>query len=212
MTLSLIGNNLTCTRGDTVVFTSLDFSVEPGGALIVRGANGSGKSSLLRLAGGYLAPTEGELRRDGVLVSEEPERHLTRLHYVGHLDALKPAFTAAENLTFWSRLFSGEAVSAASISLALDRMGLSALSDLPTHYLSAGQRRRLALARLVAIARPLWLLDEPTASLDDAGSQTLVDLIAEHRSGGGMVIAAVHGGLAVPDVTTVQLGPRGPGS
>ena len=110
MTLSLIGNNLTCTRGDTVVFTSLDFSVEPGGALIVRGANGSGKSSLLRLAGGYLAPTEGELRRDGVLVSEEPERHLTRLHYVGHLDALKPAFTAAENLTFWSRLFSGEAV------------------------------------------------------------------------------------------------------
>jgi heme exporter protein A len=210
--LSLIGNNLTCTRGDTTVFSALEFSVEPGDALIVRGANGSGKSSLLRLTAGYLAPTKGELRRDGVLVSEEPERHLTRLHYVGHLDALKPAFTVVENLTFWSRLFSGETVPAASISRALDRMGLSALSDMPTHYLSAGQRRRLALARLVASSRPLWLLDEPTASLDDAGSETLVELIAEHRLGGGMVMAAVHGGLAVPDVTTVRLGRQGPGS
>lgn len=210
--MSLIGNNLTCTRGDTTVFSALDFNVEPGDALIVRGANGSGKSSLLRLTAGYLAPTKGELRRDGVLVSEEPERHLTRLHYVGHLDALKPAFTVVENLTFWSRLFSVETVPAASISRALDRMGLSALSDMPTHYLSAGQRRRLALARLVASSRPLWLLDEPTASLDDAGSETLVELIAEHRLGGGMVMAAVHGGLAVPDVTTVRLGRQGPGS
>lgn len=212
MILSLIGNNLTCTRGDTTVFSALDFSVVPGDVLIVRGPNGSGKSSLLRLTAGFLTPTEGELRRDGVLVAEEPERHLTRLHYVGHLDALKPAFTATENLTFWSHSFSSKAISADSIAQALDRMGLSALSDLPTHYLSAGQRRRLALARLVAISRPLWLLDEPTASLDDAGSETLVELIAEHRSGGGMVMAAVHGGLAVPDVTTVQLGRQDSGT
>ena len=212
MILSLIGNNLTCTRGDTTVFSALDFSVEPGDALIVRGANGSGKSSLLRLTAGFLTPTEGELRRDGVLVSDEPERHRTRLHYVGHLDALKPAFTAAENLTFWSHLFSSEAVSAASNSHAIDRLGLSALSDMPTHYLSAGQRRRLTLARLVATSRPLWLLDEPTASLDDAGTETLVELIAEHRSGGGMVLAAVHGGLAVADAVTVQLGRPGSGS
>ena len=206
MILSLIGNKLTCTRGDTTVFTALDFSIEPGDALIVRGANGSGKSSLLRLSAGFLMPSEGELRRDGVLVYEEPELHRARLHYVGHLDALKPAFTVAENLTFWSRLFSVEAVSTTSISHAIDRLGLSGLADMPTHYLSAGQRRRLALARLLATSRPLWLLDEPTASLDDAGSETLVELIAEHRSDGGMVMAAVHGGLAVPDVTVVQLG------
>lgn len=206
--MSLTGQNLTCVRGDTTVFSALDFDVGPGHAVVVRGANGSGKSSLLRLAAGFLIPAVGELRCDGTLVSDEPGRHLTSLHYVGHLNALKPAFTVAENLAFWSRLFGSETNSSTSNAdaRALDRLGLTPLSEMPTNYLSAGQRRRLALARLIAAPRPLWLLDEPTASLDDAGSETLIEVIAEHRSGGGMVMVAVHGDFAVPDATTVQLG------
>ena len=211
-TLSFTGKNLTCTRGDTTVFTDLDFDVDPGEALIVRGVNGSGKSSLLRMAAGFLAPTEGELRREGDLIAKDPENHFTRLHYLGHLNALKPAFTVLENLEFWRRLFSGStrSTSIKTDARALDRLGLSAIADMPTHYLSAGQRRRLALARLLAVARPLWLLDEPTSSLDDAGSETLVQLISEHLSTGGMVIAAVHGELAVPDCKTIVLGSEPP--
>ena len=206
--MSFTGKNITCTRGDTMVFSGLDFEVNPGEVLIVRGLNGSGKSSLLRLAAGFLPPTEGELHRDGSLVSDDPERHSSRLHYLGHLNALKPAFTVLENLNSWGRLFNRPANYTwyGTVAQILDRLGLSTIADMPTHYLSAGQRRRLALARLLAVARPLWLLDEPTTSLDDMGSQTLVQLIVEHRSKGGMVIAAVHGNLPVPNARTIVLG------
>ena len=206
--MSLTGRNLTCTRGDTTVFTGLDFDIAPSDIVVVRGENGSGKSSLLRLAAGYLAPTVGELRRDGVPIADDPERHRTSLHYVGHLDALKPALSVAENLAFWSRVLAAKTPASSRLGhdRTLDRMGLSGLADVPARYLSAGQRRRLALARLIVCSRPLWLLDEPTASLDDAGTETLLGLISDHRSNGGMVLAAVHGSVAVDDAVTIRLG------
>ena len=129
-------------------------------------------------------------------------------------DALKPAFTVAENLAFWGSLFASGAVQLGSAEQAsvLDRLGLKALADMPTRYLSAGQHRRLALARLVAVSRPLWLLDEPTASLDDSGSETLIELIAEHRSSGGMAMIAAHGDFALPEAATLRLGGAAKGS
>lgn len=213
--MSLIGRNLTCARGDAVVFTGLDFDVARGGIVIARGANGSGKTSLLRLAAGYLAPSAGEIRRDGTPVPDDPERHRTSLHYVGHLDAVKPALSVAGNLAFWSGVLTVNAGARPrpNVGRALDRMGLAELADTPARYLSAGQRRRLALARLVASPRPLWLLDEPTASLDAAGMETLLDLVSDHRSSGGMVLAAVHGPFAVDDAATIRLGePRADGT
>ena len=191
-----------------MIFSGLDFEVNPGEVLIVRGANGSGKSSMLRLAAGFLPTTEGELRRDGSLVNDNPESHFSRLHYLGHLNALKPTFTGLENLNSWGRLFGIQTNYTwhETIAQALDRLGLSAIAEIPAHFLSAGQQRRLALVRLLAITRPLWLLDEPTSSLDDAGGETLVQLITEHRSKGGMVIAAVHGNLPVSDAKTIVLG------
>ena len=206
--MSLIGRNLTCTRGDAVVFTGLDFDIARGGIVVARGANGSGKTSLLRLAAGYLAPSAGEIRRDGIPVSDDPERHRTGLHYVGHLDAVKPALSVAENLAFWSGALTAKAGTSLrpSVGRALDRMGLAGLADAPARCLSAGQRRRLALARLVASPRPLWLLDEPTASLDAAGMETLLELVSRHRSSGGMVLAAVHGPFAVDGAVTIRLG------
>ncbi len=206
--MSLIGLNLTCARGDTIVFTGFDFDIARGGIVVARGANGSGKTSLLRLAAGYLAPSVGEIRRDGTSIADDPERHRTSLHYVGHLDAVKPALSVAENLAFWSDVLTANAGTSPrpSVGQALDRMGLAGLADMPARYLSAGQRRRLALARLVASSRPLWLLDEPTASLDAAGMETLIDLVAHHRSSGGMVLAAVHGPFAIDDAVTIRLG------
>ncbi len=205
--MSLTGRNLACARGDAIVFAGLGFDLAPGGIVVVRGANGSGKTSLLRLAAGYLAPAAGELRRDGLPVSDDPHRHRTSLHYVGHLDTLKPALSVAENLAFWSTVLAAKSGAPARLGRgpALDRMGLSSLAGVPARDLSAGERRRLALARLVASARPLWLLDEPTAALDDAGTDTVLGLIAEHRTGGGMVLAAVHGPFAVDDAVTIQL-------
>ena len=191
--MSLTGRNLTCARGDAVVFAGLDFDIARGGIVVARGANGSGKTSLLRLAAGYLAPSVGEIRRDGTPVADDPQRHRASLHYIGHLDAVKPALSVAENLTFWGHALTAKAgtLPRPGVGQALDRMGLAGLADMPARYLSAGQRRRLALARLVASPRPLWLLDEPTASLDAAGMETVLDLVSDHRSGGGMVLAAV---------------------
>lgn len=206
--MSLTGRNLTCARGDAVVFAGLDFDIARGGIVVARGANGSGKTSLLRLAAGYLAPSVGEIRRDGTPIADDLQQHRASLHYIGHLDAMKPALSVAENLTFWGHALTAKAgtLPRPSVGQALDRMGLAGLADIPARYLSAGQRRRLALARLVASPRPLWLLDEPTASLDAAGMETVLDLVSDHRSGGGMVLAAVHGPFAVDDAVTVRLG------
>ncbi len=189
----LKAQQLACLRGERVVFANLSFTVAPGEALLLVGANGAGKSSLLRLLAGLLAPAEGQLLWQGEDALADRPAHAKRLRYLGHGDALKPALTAAENLHFYARLWGG------SVAQALAAVGLEALADLPARILSSGQKRRLALARLALAPCPLWLLDEPTVGLDAASVAQLAGLFAAHRAQGGMLLAATHLPLPLPD-------------
>lgn len=188
------GENLGCLRGGRVVFARLEFALPAGGALVLSGPNGSGKSSLLRLMAGLTPAAAGRLSWNGGAVADDPAAHRRRLHYVGHLDAIKPALSARETLIVAAGLRGGRGDLGAAAEGALAAMGLARLADVPTRYFSAGQRRRLALARLFASPAPLWLLDEPRTALDADAVAGLDQAIAGHRSGGGMVIAALHGG------------------
>jgi len=196
--MRLIAEELSCRRGERLLFAGLSFALGPGEALLVRGANGAGKSSLLRVLAGLLAASAGRVRSE---LPRGAEGHVG-LHYLGHRDAAKPALTVRETAVFARALLGG----AGGVDLALDRVGLLSLAHLPTGVLSAGQRRRLALARLLASPRPLWLLDEPNAALDAAGQGLLQDLIAEHRAGGGLVVAATHHDLLAPGARVLRLG------
>ena len=197
------GDKLLCRRGGRVVFAGLSFAAEPGRALAVRGANGSGKSSLLRIAATLTAPAAGALAWRGVPL--EAERHRARLAYVGHGDAVKPVLTVRENLRFWASLAAPGDDREHRVGAALAGFGLDRLAELRAHLLSAGERRRLALARLLVADRPLWLLDEPTVSLDDDGVACLQRVIARHRENGGMVMAATHIELGVEQVDVLEL-------
>lgn len=189
------GRSLQCRRGGRDVFVGLDFTLPAGGALLLTGANGSGKSSLLRLMAGLLRPASGALLWDGRPVAAEAEAHAARLHYLGHLDAVKPVLTVAENLTFWAALRGG----ASAVDAALDAFGLTALAAVPGRLLSAGQRRRVALARLLAAPAELWLLDEPSVGLDQASVGRLAAAITAHRAQGGRVVVATHTALELGD-------------
>ncbi len=195
--IAFSGHDLCCIRGERMVFAHLSFSLHPGDALVLLGANGSGKSSLLRLMAGLLPPAYGTLRWHDAKTTEE-----IRPHYVGHAEALKPMLTVAENLGFWTRI--GGAPSDAVIP-ALERFGMSSLHDLPARFLSAGQKRRLSLARLLAIPSPLWLLDEPSVGLDRASVSVLETVIAEHRSKGGMVAVSTHADFCLPEHRNLHL-------
>ena len=177
--MTFAGEGLSCVRGERWVFGGVNFAVAPGGALVLEGPNGSGKSSLLRLAAVLLQPAEGRLLWDGRNIADDPEAHRGRIVYVGHLDALKAALTVHDNLAFWARL---GGAAAAVTDAALARIGLDHLADLPARFLSAGQRRRLNLARLLLGRAPLWLLDEPTTSLDAAATAILADIIEFGRA------------------------------
>ena len=194
--------DLDCLRGDRLVFRGVSFGLESGASLILRGPNGSGKSSLLRVLAGLTPPLGGTLRWQGEDIAEDWAAHRARLHFIGHLDPLKPVLTAAERIRFWSRLRGGARDAAAR---ALQRFRLDGLADLPCRFLSAGQRRRLSLARLLAGPAPLWLLDEPTVGLDEASTDDLLAAIAEHRAGGGIVIAATHAPLAVEGAVVLAM-------
>lgn len=197
------GRDLCCRRGERLIFRHLDFDIRPGGVLLLRGPNGSGKSSLLRLMAGLLRPVEGALCWDGAPVAAGPDLHRRRLAFLSHLDALKPALTAAENLGFWR--------GPGPVARALGALGIEALASLPARLLSAGQRRRLALARIVASAAPLWLLDEPTNALDEDAEAMFAAALARHRAQGGMAAIALHGGRAPPEADVLTLaGGRGP--
>ena len=164
------------------------------------GPNGSGKSSLLRLIAGLLRPSAGRILLHGGAVDQTiPEQ----AHYLGHLDALKPSLTVAENLDFWTS-YLGEGAS--PIDSALSAVELGGLADLPATYLSAGQRRRLSLARLIVVARPIWLLDEPTSALDAAAQGMLAELMRTHLAGGGLILAATHGPIGLDGVKELRLG------
>ncbi len=211
------GRDLACLRGERSVFAGLSFALAPGGALLLTGPNGSGKSSLLRLMAGLLAPAAGSLLWDGAPVREDPEAHRARLHYVGHLNAIKTDLTAAENLAFWA---SGRGTgpeggpnagsdtnSAARLAVgtALERFALAPLADVAARLLSAGQRRRLALARLLTGTAELWLLDEPTVGLDESSLGRLQAILAAHRETGGRIVAATHTALELPGAERLDL-------
>jgi heme exporter protein A len=196
------GRRLTCVRGGRTVFADLDFAVSDGEALVLRGPNGSGKSSLLRLMAGLLPPAEGDVAWDGDAIGEDREAHGARLHYVGHLDAVKPALTVAENLSIWVVLRGADR---SGVEAALARFGLDRLAGVQARLLSAGQRRRLALARITASPARLWLLDEPTVALDTTAVTALENAVAEHRNGGGIAVVSTHVDLGLGDATTLEL-------
>jgi len=197
--MKLAARDLACRRGGRLVFDRLSFSVARGQGLIVTGRNGAGKSSLLRVVAGLLTPEGGELTVDG----GDPELSLgEQCHYIGHQDAQKPSLTVLENLTFWTRFLDGEPN---RINDALTATGLEDLAALPAGYLSAGQRRRLSLARLIAIPRPVWLLDEPTTALDVSAQEMLARLMAQHLDGGGLILAAVHGAIGLKHAQELRL-------
>ncbi len=198
------GHDLDCIRGERLVFTGLRFELAQGEALVLVGANGSGKSSLLRLMAGFLRPARGELRWNGASLSEDPEGHRARICYVGHLDAVKPVLTVAENLGFWAELWGG---GLESVGPALRAFGVDHLADVPGRFLSAGQKRRVNLARMaVSRTAALWLLDEPTTALDRAGVAALGKVLAAHRGRGGMAVVATHSELPLDGSKLLDLG------
>ncbi len=199
------GTDLTCIRGERQVFGGLDFNISAGGALVLTGPNGSGKSSLLRLMAGLLAPAQGTLTWDGAATSDDPEAHGGRLHYVGHLDAVKPMLSVAENISFWAALRVAAEGLETNVAAALNSFDIQRLADVPARFLSAGQKRRVNLARIVAAPAPLWLLDEPTTALDRATIDGLEGLIANHRAGGGMVVISTHSEMRLDSVEVLEL-------
>jgi heme exporter protein A len=201
--MRLEGGGLACIRGGREVFAGLDFSVSGGEALLITGRNGAGKSTLLRVIAGLLRLAGGRL----TLSDGDPEATVAeQAHYLGHLDALKPSLTVGENLRFWAQYLDSAKSATDGIDAALVAVGLGTLADLPAAYLSAGQRRRLSIARLLAVKRPIWLLDEPTAALDREAQDTLATLMGEHLAGGGIIAAATHGPLGLDGARELRLG------
>jgi heme exporter protein A len=194
---------VTIERGGRVVIDAVSFRVGAGDALVLTGPNGAGKTTLIRALAGFLTPSAGSIRVNG---GDAAQELATVCHYVGHRDAIKPKLTVAENIAFWSEYLNGSAV---TVEPALDAVGLLELADIPAAYLSAGQKRRLGLARLLAAPRPIWLLDEPTTSLDAAHQRAFAALIERHRSGGGIIIAATHMDLGLADARSFALTARG---
>ncbi|MEM8741988.1 MAG: heme ABC exporter ATP-binding protein CcmA [Pseudomonadota bacterium] len=197
--MGLTIDSLTLSRGGHTVLAGLTVGLAEGAVLVLRGANGAGKSTLLRAVAGLGRIDAGTvtLRRNG-----EPADLAEHIAYVGHLDAVKPQLTLAENLTFWSRLSGG---SPSAIDIALRQMGLDRIADQPAATCSAGQRRRLGLARLLLTPRALWLLDEPTVALDSASTAVIEQLIAAQCAGGGMVLVATHIDLAISNAQILEL-------
>lgn len=198
--MRLIADDLACDRGGRRVLDGVSFAVSSGEALIVTGPNGGGKSTLIRLIAGFLTPARGMITLEG----GDPTATLPeQTHVIGHHDALKPQLTLTETVAFWAEMLGGEPLAA---ERALDAVDLGHLADLPAGVLSAGQRRRLALARLVAAHRPIWLLDEPTTAIDAASEARLDALMAAHLKGGGIIVAATHAPLSLGEAKRLKLG------
>jgi len=198
--MRLSGSDLACQRGGREVFAGVSFSVASGEALTIVGRNGAGKSSLLRMVVGLVRIADGRIALDG----GDPELNVAeQAHYLAHQDALKPSLSVAENLRFWSGFLG---TGAADIAEPLAAVGLDTLADLPAAYLSAGQRRRLSIARILVVKRPIWLLDEPTSALDAAAQDRLAEFMRAHIAGGGLIMAATHSALGLNDARELRLG------
>ena len=191
--LVLEAKSLACERGGRLVFRNLSFTAKNGDVIELRGANGSGKSSLLRLIAGLNQPASGSITFN----IEKPLAE--NAHYIGHSIGVKPALTVTENLDFWQKFFGGQD------QIPLPSFHLERLADDEARLLSEGQRRRLALSRLVAVARPLWLLDEPTVGLDQVALGDLKREMTKHMKSGGIIIAATHTGLGMDNSRTVEM-------
>ncbi len=199
------GKNLACIRGERGVFDNLSFALEPGEMLILSGPNGSGKSSLLRLMAGLLMPAKGALEWNSINIYEDPENHYSRFHYIGHPAALKPTLSVVENLKFWANIRGVPKRDGEQIANGLAAWGISGLANIPVQHLSAGQTKRVALARLLITFAPLWLLDEPATSLDTQAVAVLENLIAHHRQAGGMVVLSTHSDIKAENPAELDL-------
>jgi heme exporter protein A len=198
--MQLQADHIACQRGGREVFAGLNFTVRAGEALQVAGRNGAGKSSLLRAIAGLVALSGGRLALEG---GDSEASIGEQAHYLGHQDAVKGALSVAENLQFWIAYLGGRGSAAA----ALKAVGLGAVADLPAAYLSAGQKRRLSIARLIAARRRLWLLDEPASCLDAAAQKMLAGLMQTHLKSGGLIVAASHGSIGLKRGRLLRLGP-----
>jgi heme exporter protein A len=195
----LVAERLSVMRGLRCIFRGISFSVSAGEALVLTGANGVGKTTLLRAVGGFIPLADGRVQLAG-MTDDSPVGDAC--HYVGHLNGVKRSLTVMETLRFFAAFLGGDAVRAEQ---AAEVLNLDGLADVPAGYLSAGQKRRLALARLVCAERPVWLLDEPAVSLDTASQELLAGIVNAHLAGGGMVLAATHTGLGWANMTAFDL-------
>ncbi len=196
--IQLIVNNLAAMRGTRIIFEGLNLDAEGGHALTVIGPNGAGKTTFLRCIAGFLPATEGTVRLEG---GDEERSVGEQCHYIGHLNGIKPALTVLENLEFFANFLQGSRETTAQ---AAERLALAELADIQAGYLSAGQKRRLSIARLICARRPLWLLDEPAVSLDKASQTILAGMVAEHLASGGIVVAATHTQLGWSESKTID--------
>jgi heme exporter protein A len=199
---AIAGEGLACQRGGYVVVSGLSFDVPAGRALVVLGPNGSGKTTLLRTIAGFLPPAAGRIRVRG-------GRQDNFYHYIGHANGVKPRLTVIENVSFWQRYYSGGGDTGA-VEAALDAFGLLHLASFNAGHLSQGQARRLGLTRLLAAFRPIWLLDEPSVSLDASSTRLLESTIASHLSAGGIAIVATHLDLSLAQASVLELVPSRP--
>ncbi|MEM6680121.1 MAG: heme ABC exporter ATP-binding protein CcmA [Pseudomonadota bacterium] len=207
--MTLVVEDLVCRRGGRVVCGPLSFRVAPGETLLVTGPNGAGKSSLLRVLAGFIPAAEGQMRLEGSRPAAGAAL-AEQVAFAGHLDAVKPALGVAENLVLWARLgmpLRGQGDAGAAVQSALSRFGLAHMAERPAAECSAGQKRRLGLARLLLTDRPVWLLDEPTVSLDRASAALVAVLIGEHAATGGITLVTSHVDLGLASAREFSLAP-----
>lgn len=207
--MQLSAENLVLQRGQRTLIEQLSFTVAAGEVLLLTGPNGAGKTTLLRSIAGFLTPAAGKIALSG---GDDEHTVGEQAHFVGHANGVKSSLTVIENLEFWAAYLDPKANRLARldrVEIALDAFRLASLADIPAGYLSAGQKRRLGLARLLLAHRPLWLLDEPTSSLDDASAGRLATTVNEHVNSGGLAIAATHLALGFEHARELRLGQAG---
>jgi heme exporter protein A len=199
--MKLTVEDMAADRGGRRILSGISFTLEGGEALLLTGPNGAGKTTLLKVLAGFIAPAQGTI----VLSGGDPEQTIAeQAHIVGHLNAIRSTLTVAENAEFWAGFLGGSPFQ--SVTHALEGFGISSLSNIPAGYLSAGQKRRLGLARLLLAKRPLWLLDEPTAALDDTSADIVTGLIDDHTAAGGLAVVATHAPLELARARELRLG------